>query len=135
MAADMVGLMHHDRAMLVALVGDAAEMGDDRVVLGQEVAADQHGGAVHRRRLHHDHGGSAPRPFAVVAEMPVARQPLMAHIDGVGAEDDAVLQFQMPQFDRREQRGKLGLHTDIPPASLRAAGSRSRHFRHSHGDR
>jgi hypothetical protein len=28
--------MHHHRAVLVAFVGDAPEMRDDRVVLGQE---------------------------------------------------------------------------------------------------
>ena len=91
MAADMIGLMHHDGAVLVALVGDAAKMGDDRVVLGQEVAADQHCRTVYRRRLHHDHRSPAPRPLAVIAEMPVAWQAFMAHIDGVGAEDDAVM--------------------------------------------
>ena len=100
MAADVIGLMHHHRAVLVALVGDAAEMRDDGVVLGQEIAADQHGRAMHRRRLDHDHGGAAARALAVVAEMAVARQALVAHVRGVGAEDDAVLQLEMVRASR-----------------------------------
>src|SRR5262245_37877207 len=118
--------MHHHRAVLVALVGDAAEMRDHRVVLGQEVAADQYGRAMNRRRLDHDHGGAAARPLAVVAEVAVARQPLMAHVRRVGAEDDTVLQLEMTELHGREEMRELGFHERlIPPCTpVLVAGGR-----------
>ena len=74
--AHVIDLVAHDGAVAVAFVGDPAEMGDHGVV-GHEVAAREHRRRMRRRRLDDDHPGAAPRPLAVVAEVPLGRQPTL----------------------------------------------------------
>ena len=48
MTADMVELMDHYGAVLMALIGDAPEMRDHSIVFMQEIGTDQLAGAVGR---------------------------------------------------------------------------------------
>ena len=86
MCADVVELLDHHRAVLVAGVGDAAKVRDHAVVAVAEVASGEDRGRMDRHRLHDDHRGPARGPLAVVAEMTFGRQALGTHIGGVGAE-------------------------------------------------
>ncbi len=104
MRADVVELLDDMCALGMHRVGDAAEMRDDGIVVGAEVAARQHRGLVDRHRLHHDHRGPAHRALAVIAEMPLAGQPALAHVGGVRAEHDAVAQREVSQLQRLKDR-------------------------------
>ena len=99
-------------------------MGNHRVALGEEVAASQHPGAVHRHRLDDDHRRAAAGALAVIAEMAVPGQALVAHVDGVGAEHHPVRQRAVPELDRREDIGEFSAHDGSPCASagIRGAG-------------
>ena len=55
-------------------VGDLAEMRDDLVARMAEIAAGQHGGAMHRHRLDHDHRRAAAGALLVIAAMALAGQ-------------------------------------------------------------
>ena len=105
---DMVELVHHDRAVGVAFIGDLAEMRDHLVALGKEIPANEDAGPMRRGGLHHDHGGPSPRPLAVVAEVTGPRDALVAHVDRMRAEDDAVLERDVAELEGREQR-RVGL--------------------------
>jgi len=101
--ADVIELLDDRRAVALDLLGDAPEVGHDGIVVVAEVSADDDGGAVHRHGFDHDHRGTAPRPLAVVAEVALAGQALLAHVRRVRAEDDAVLQREMAQGQRRKE--------------------------------
>ena len=115
MTADVIDLVDHHRAVAVALVCDATEVRDDRVVLVAEVAAGQHPGSVRRRRRDDDHRRAATGAFAIIAEVAVDGQATLAHVGGVCAKHDAVLERLMAQFDGREQVRKLLRHGDLTP--------------------
>ena len=106
MGADMVHLVDHHRAMLVAGLCDAPEGRDDRIVLGAEIAAGQDAGLMHRRGLDDDHGRPTARPLAVIAEMALRGQALDAHIRRMGAEDEAMLQGLVAQLQGLEEMGE-----------------------------
>ena len=127
-SADVIDLMTHDGAMAVAFVGDLAEVGNDGVV-GQEVAAREHRRWVRRRRFDDDHGGATPRTLAVVAEVPVERQPALGHVRRVRAEHDAALERMPPETRRREQVGEvLRLrHCALPSPSSPTSWRRLQH--------
>src|SRR5262249_47621256 len=100
------------------------------IVLSAEIAAGQHPGAMHRRRLDHDHRSPAPGAFAVVAEMALRRQPLDAHVGRMRAEDEAMLQRLMAQGERLEDvrislRGHGGLAKGKLARDLRGARTRA----------
>ena len=103
MGADVIHLMDHHRAVLMAGIGDAPEMGNDRVAFGQEIAPGQHRGLMDRRGLDDDHRRAAAGPLAVIAEVALRRQPLDAHIGGMGAEVEAVLQRLVAQLQGLEE--------------------------------
>ena len=107
MGADVIELLDHHRAMLMAGVGDAPEVFDDAVVAMPKVTAREHRGAVHRHRLDHDHRGPANRTLPVVAEMALHGQPLDAHVGGVRAEVEAVREGLAPERQWREQMGEI----------------------------
>ncbi len=102
--ADVIELLDNVRAFGMNRIGDAAEMRDDGIIVGAEIAARQHRGPVDRHRLHHDHRGPAHRALAVIAEMPLARQAIDAHVGGVRAEHDAVAQAEVSQLQRLKDR-------------------------------
>ena len=112
-SADVVDLVDHHRAVLVAFVGDAQEVRDYAVVVVAEVGPDQHAGAVRRRRLDDDHRGAAPGALAVIGEVAVAGQPVDAHVRGMGAEDDAVLERLVTDLDGGEELG-VTRHDGLP---------------------
>jgi hypothetical protein len=101
--ADVVELLDHDRAVLVAGIGQAAEMRDHRIVAVTEVAARQHRRLMHRHRLDHDHGGPAQRPLQVVVQVTLARQPAFGHVRRVGTEGEPVLQPFVAEIQRLEE--------------------------------
>ena len=113
MAAYVVDLVDHHRAVLVAFVGDAPEVRNDAVVVMEKVGPDQHAGAVRRRGLDDDHRGAAPGALAVIGEVAVAGQPVVAHVRGMGAEDDAVLERLVTDLDGREELG-VTRHDGLP---------------------
>ena len=94
-------------------VGDLAEMRDDLVGRMAEIAARQHGGAMHRHRLDHDHRRAAAGALLVIAAMALAGQALLRHVGGVRAEDDAVAQRLVAQLQRLEEMGEGGRHGRI----------------------
>ena len=91
---DVVQLLDQDDVgrHRAAGVGDAETGGDDRVVVGPEVAAGQDRGPVDRDRLDDDHAGAAERALAVVADVPRSGQAPIRHVRGVGAEGDPAAQ-------------------------------------------
>jgi len=91
MRPGVIDLMDHYDVVAMAFVGDPPEVRDDPVVLMKEIAADQPARAMGGDRLDHDHCGAAPGSFPVVSKMAVSRQPLIAHVGRVGAENNAVL--------------------------------------------
>jgi hypothetical protein len=101
--ADVIDLVDHHRAVLVAGLGDGPEGRDDGVVLVAEVAPCQDPGAMGGYGLDHDHRGASTCPLGVVAQVPRAGQAVLGHVRGVGAEHDAVLQRRVPQGERRQQ--------------------------------
>ena len=105
MGADMIKLLDDGAAVILHLFGDAAKVGDDGIVIGQEVAAGQNRRAMDRHRFDHDHARTAPGALAVVAKVPLAGNALFAHVGGMGAEHDAVLQREMTQPQRRKELG------------------------------
>ena len=90
--ADVVKLLDHHRPVLAAGVGDPAKVRNHAVVFVAEVAPREHRGAVNRHRLDHDHGRAANGPFEVVAEMALGGEAFGAHVGGVGAEVQAMLE-------------------------------------------
>ena len=104
--ANMVELLDHHRPVLVAGVGDAAEVRDHAVVAVAEVAPGEHRGAVDRHRLDHDHRRPAHGPLEVVAEVALGRQALGAHVGGVGAEVQAMLERLRANLDGTEEVGE-----------------------------
>ena len=113
--ADVVELLDHDRAVLVARVGDAAEVGDHRVVAVAEVAPGEDRGAVDRHRLDHDHRRPAPRAFEVVTEVTFGGKALGAHVGRVGAEVEAMLERLRADPDRAEEV-REGCHIGVSGA-------------------
>ena len=99
MAADVIELVDHDRAVRMALVGDLTEMGDDLVAFGEEIAADQDARAVCGCRLDHYHGCATPCPLTVISEVAGPGHAFVAHIDGMSAKDDAVLERHMAKLE------------------------------------
>ncbi len=100
MAADVIELVYHHRAVALALVRHLAEMRDHLIGFMAEVAAGQDAGAVRRRRLDDDHRRAATGALAIVAEVARAGQAAVAHVRCVGAKHDAVLQRCVAQFQR-----------------------------------
>ncbi len=96
-------LDHHDvRIRVAAGVGESAERRDDGVVVVAEVAAGQDGRSVDRHGLHDDHPGATERPLAVVADVPLAGQPALGHVGGVGPEVDPARQRPVAQLEGLE---------------------------------
>ena len=106
MLTDVINLLDHHRAVLVAGLGDEPKGRHDGVVLMTEVAPREHRGGVSGHRLDDDHRGAAGGALAVVAEMARAGQTLLGHVGGVRAEIEAVLERLVPQRERREQMGE-----------------------------
>ena len=127
--ADVVQLLDHRHVGgLVAGLCDAAEVGDERVVVDQEVAPGQHAGGVGGDGLDDDHRRAAERPLAVVGEVAVAGSPTLGHVRGVGAERDPRCQRPVPEGERREDVGErsLGGHRRPARRQSRSAVMRSR---------
>ena len=113
MTADMIDLVDHHRAVAVAFVGNAAEVRDNGVVFMAEVAACQHSGAVRWRRLDDDHRRAAAGALTVIGEVALGGQAVLAHVGGVCAEHDAVLERLVAQLEGCEQVRKLLRHGDV----------------------
>ena len=102
MGADVENLLHHDHVVSMAGLGNAAEVGHHCLVRRQELPARQDGRAMCRKWLNGDHGDAALGPFQVIVVMAFAGVTLDAQVGRVGAEDEAVLQRQMPDLERRK---------------------------------
>ena len=143
--ADVVELLDHDRAVLVAGIGDPAKVRDHAVVAVAEVAPGKHRGAVDRHRFDHDHRGPAQGPLDVVAEVAFGGEALGAHVGGMGAEVQAMLERDRAHLDGAEEvregrcrghaafvlaagdvaAGSGGAHGAPGPCSLGFAGQRT----------
>ena len=110
--------------MLVAGVGDPPEVRDHGVVAVAEVAAGEDRGAVHRHRLDHDHRGPADGALQVVAEVALGGQALRAHVGGMGAEVQAVLEGLRADPDRAEEVGERGFGRHMTSDCARHASHR-----------
>ena len=130
MLADVVQLVDHDDVAvggIPARIRQLPEPGNDGIVVDPEVAAGEHGGAMHRHRLDDDHAGSAERALAVVGDVAIGDQPVLAHVGGVGAEVDpaaqrAVAQLQRSEDVREDVGTSLGVHVaGAPPCNQRSA--------------
>jgi hypothetical protein len=100
--ADMIDLVKHRCAVGMAFIGDASEVGNDLVAFGEKIPANQDAGSMGRYRFDNDHAGAATGALSVVSEMSIARQTFVAHVDGMRAEYDPVLQRPVANFDGRE---------------------------------
>ncbi len=103
MGADMEHLADDDGAVFMHRVGDLAEARNDRVIAGAELPPGQDRRLMDRYRFDHDHPGTPSGAFPVIAEMPFRGQAVDAHIGGMGAKDDAVLQRLVANGQRLEQ--------------------------------
>ena len=90
MLTNVVQLLNHDRPVFMTGIGDAPEMGDDGIVAVAEIAAREHCRAMYRHWLDDNHCGTADGALQVVAQMPVAGQPINTHVGGMRAEVQAV---------------------------------------------
>ena len=95
----MVQLLDDVGALGVHGIGDRAEPGDDGVVGVPEVPAGEHAGGVDGHGLDDDHRRPAACPFAVVPEVLLGGETELAHVGGVGPEDDPVAQREVPQLE------------------------------------
>ena len=120
--ADVVELLDDRGTMAFHFLGDAAKVRNDGIAVVQEVAAHDDGGTVDRHRLDHDHRRAAPGALPVVSQVTIAGDAFLAHVGGVGPEDDPVLQRQMAQGHRREEMGIRRRH-GRPACCLRMARS------------
>ena len=108
--ADVIDLMDHHRAMLVARVGEAAKVRNYCVVGMNEVAAGEDRGAVGGDRFDHDHRCAATGALGVVPEVALPWKPLLGHVRGVCAEVEAMLQGLVPKIERLEEVRKSFRH-------------------------
>src|SRR3546814_14907882 len=86
--AQVIDLLDDGGAVAMHAVGDPAEIRNDRIVLGAEIAAGERRLAGGGHRLDDDHPGAAAGAFGVVAEVAVYWPPVQAHVGGMGAEID-----------------------------------------------
>ena len=128
--ADVVELLDHHRAVLVAGIGDPAKVRDHAVVAVAEVAPGKHRGAVDRHRFDHDHRRPAQGPLDVVAEVAFGGEALGAHVGGMGAEVQAMLERYRAHLEGAEEvrEGRCRGHVAfvLAPADV-AAGSGGAH--------
>src|ERR1039457_825498 len=119
MGAGVINLVDHHYVVAMTFFSDPTEMRNDGIVFMQEVAANESARAMRRHWFDHDHGGAAPGAFAVISEMTIARQALIAHIDRMRPEDQAILERLVPEPDRRKQGRKCAGHGNSPLQNLR----------------
>ena len=124
MRADVVELLNHHRAVFVAGVRYPAKVRDHAVVVVAEVAPGEHRGAVDRHRLDHDHGRPAHGPLQVIAEMAFGGEAFGAHVGGVGAEVQAMLERLRADLYGAEQvrEWRCGRHGAIVLATVDVSG-------------
>jgi hypothetical protein len=108
--ADMIKLVADHSPFRLYSVGDLAEVRNDLVRSGPEVAACEKCRFVHRHRLDHDHTGAAQRALSVIAKVAFTRQAMVSHVGGVRAEHDAVAQGGTADGQRGKQVGKRARH-------------------------
>jgi hypothetical protein len=106
MLPDVIDLVNHHRAVVVASIGDAAKVGNHCVVRVAKVATGEDAGGVGGDRLADDHRGAAPGALGVIAQVALTGQAGLCHVGGVGAEIEPVLEGLVTQIQGREQMGK-----------------------------
>ncbi len=110
--AEVGELDHHRRAGLVAVVGEALQPGDDRVVIGVQVA--EGGRAVRRdqrRAGRHGQRDAALRPLEMVEPVAVLRHPVLGIGGLVRRDHQPVAERQVLQAIGLQQR--IGRHRSL----------------------
>jgi hypothetical protein len=122
MRADVVELLQDHRAGVLHLVGDGAERRGSPSSWNAGSCRASGRRAVHRHRFGHDH--RRPAQERVPADSPEARpgHPLIRHVRGMRAKDDAVAQGMVAQLQGRHQAGVLG-HESQPEIALTSRNS------------
>ena len=101
---EVVELGDEHGAVRVHGIDDAAQRGDETVVVVAVVLRCHAGIREDRQRLHHDQPGTARGACRVVVASPLARDVILAERHGVGGEDDAARQAHAAHHERREQQ-------------------------------
>jgi hypothetical protein len=109
--------------MRVTLVRNLAKMWNHLVAFGEEVSSYKYSRTVRRGWFHDNHGGPSPRPLAVIAEVSWPRQAFMTHVDGVSAEDDAILERGVAKLEGREKRRVSLCHDCSSRSTAKASGT------------